>query len=551
MTENIPFDAADWSAAVGAAPSIVRQRQAAGPQRSAAQVVDAVVTLAAASIGDGAVFWSARVEGERHVRVCHPDGALARLVKSGLGWTDRFRLIVESGGDPCQALRDDLRDALRDVAVVHDNGPAVAVVPVRAGGQRLGYLGVFSSRPDAGYGADDQALLQQVADTAATALLHAERRTAGSSERGGGTGVVDDRAAEAGGHTADERRLVDRMAELEDEERHNLGEAIHDAPIQQIVTGVVRLEYLRSRVDEHGRHIIDEVTDLLEESLDWLRSLIVVSLTPPDLNFGIGPALGYLARQVLAGTGTRVRVVGPAHVDLHRSAKLAVYRIFREGLMNVSQHAAADLVVIRVDPRPDSIDISLRDNGVGGVDARPPGSRGLSLMTDRAHHQGAELVIDSPLGGGTTLTVRFARPGRQLTPGALAAFSLAAPPRPPRTAQRVLVSDDQQDLRAAVRLVLADNPELDVIGEAPDGASCLDHVRRTRPDVLIMDVSMPGGGPTLVRSVLDIHPDCHIIVFSGRADAATQEAMLEAGAEQYVVKSGRLRLLLDALSRVT
>lgn len=546
MSEQAPYDAANWSTGVASVPA--EPRPALASERSTAQIVDTFLALAAAAVGDGAVFWPAhgRLDIDRRPRVCHPDGTLARAVKSGLTLPS---VMVGSPGRPpapAEATQDSLLAALSDIAA------AASVVPVGLGAHHLGYLGVFSTRSDARYGHADHELLGRIADTAAAALVHADHRNTPDDDRY--TVAVADPAAPSPVPTAAEhRQRLDQMAELEDEERGTLGEAIHDAPIQQIVTGVVRLEYLRKRVDDHGQQVLDEVTDLLEESLDWLRSLIVVSLTPPDLAPGIGPALVHLARQVLAGTGTRVRVAGPAHADLDRSAKLAVYRIFREALLNVGRHAEADTVVIRIEPRPDGVDISLRDNGIGGVDTTKPGSRGLSLMADRARNQGAELTIDSPAGIGTTVTVRFQTKvfPVPLTPGALAAASLAAAPIPIRTVLRVVVCDDQKDLRTAVRLVLADTPTVEVIGEAPDGDSCLRLINEQRPDVLIVDVSMPGGGPALARAVKAAHPHCHLIVFSGRADAATREAMLEAGADQYVVKSGRLRGLMEALDRAT
>jgi DNA-binding NarL/FixJ family response regulator len=113
----------------------------------------------------------------------------------------------------------------------------------------------------------------------------------------------------------------------------------------------------------------------------------------------------------------------------------------------------------------------------------------------------------------------------------------------------VLICDDQDELREAIKVVLVDVPRFLVIGEAYDGLSCLDRVRELRPDVLILDVSMPGGGPHVARAAKELSPRTHILVFSGRQDARVQEAMLDAGADQYVVKTGRLRPLLQALDR--
>lgn len=113
----------------------------------------------------------------------------------------------------------------------------------------------------------------------------------------------------------------------------------------------------------------------------------------------------------------------------------------------------------------------------------------------------------------------------------------------------VLVCDDRPELREAIASVLSEVPRFMVVGEATDADTCLERVRVMRPDVLILDVSMPGGGPDVAKRAKQINPDMHIVVFSGRQDARVQKEMLGAGADQFVVKTGRLRPLMEALDR--
>ena len=113
----------------------------------------------------------------------------------------------------------------------------------------------------------------------------------------------------------------------------------------------------------------------------------------------------------------------------------------------------------------------------------------------------------------------------------------------------VLICDDRPELRAAIRLALTANPRFIVIGEADDAVSCLDRLRETRPDVLILDVNMPGGGPEVARAVKHILPHVQILVFSSSTHPRAQPEMLHAGADDYVVKTGRIRPLLDGLDR--
>jgi two-component system secretion response regulator SsrB len=114
---------------------------------------------------------------------------------------------------------------------------------------------------------------------------------------------------------------------------------------------------------------------------------------------------------------------------------------------------------------------------------------------------------------------------------------------------RVLICDDRPELREAISKVLSDAARFRVVGEAVDGFSCLQRVRETVPDVLILDIGMPGGGPQVASAAKEIRPALYILVFSGIRDNLVQRQMLQAGADEYVVKTGRLRPLLEALDR--
>lgn len=125
----------------------------------------------------------------------------------------------------------------------------------------------------------------------------------------------------------------------------------------------------------------------------------------------------------------------------------------------------------------------------------------------------------------------------------------AAPSAPDRPCT-LLICDDKPQLRQALHDVLTQHPRLAVVGQADDGASCLAQLRSSAPDVLILDVNMPGGGPGLARAIKQIDPATYVLVYSARRDAQTRTAMLDAGADDYLVKTGRLRPLLDLLVRV-
>lgn len=103
---------------------------------------------------------------------------------------------------------------------------------------------------------------------------------------------------------------------------------------------------------------------------------------------------------------------------------------------------------------------------------------------------------------------------------------------------RVVLADDHKLLLAAVRVMLAKEGDIEVVGEATDGAALLTLVDQTRPDVAVVDVGMPGmNGIVATRRLVGMHPEVRIIGLSVYADMHFVVEMLRAGACGYLIKS--------------
>ena len=102
---------------------------------------------------------------------------------------------------------------------------------------------------------------------------------------------------------------------------------------------------------------------------------------------------------------------------------------------------------------------------------------------------------------------------------------------------RVLLVDDHPAFRAGLRALLGTDPRLDVVGEASSGSAAITAVASTNPDVVLMDVSMPGvDGIEATRTIVDAAPHVAVVVLTMHDDDATVFAMLRAGARGYVLK---------------
>jgi CheY-like chemotaxis protein len=112
-------------------------------------------------------------------------------------------------------------------------------------------------------------------------------------------------------------------------------------------------------------------------------------------------------------------------------------------------------------------------------------------------------------------------------------------------ATRVMIVDDDQDIRLLLRIWLEGDPGFEVAGEASDGHAAIEVARLTRPHVAVLDVQMPGmSGIQALPLIRKVAPDCAVVMFS--ANGQRCEA-LAAGALTYVSKDVPMRRVLEAI----
>lgn len=115
----------------------------------------------------------------------------------------------------------------------------------------------------------------------------------------------------------------------------------------------------------------------------------------------------------------------------------------------------------------------------------------------------------------------------------------------------LLLVDDHELVRAGIRRLLDDTPGVKVIAEASNGEEAIQAVRDKKPDIVIMDVNMPGiGGLETTRKLLHIHPDLKVIVVTVHIDEPYPTRLLEAGATGYLTKSCAVDEIVQAIQSV-
>ncbi|PYX83083.1 MAG: hypothetical protein DMG70_12145 [Acidobacteria bacterium] len=117
---------------------------------------------------------------------------------------------------------------------------------------------------------------------------------------------------------------------------------------------------------------------------------------------------------------------------------------------------------------------------------------------------------------------------------------------------RILVVDDNPQVRTAIRMCLQLNKRWSVCGEAGNGLSAIDMVRRLKPDVVLLDYAMPEmNGVEAAREIATIAPECAVLLFTMYASEQLAELAYSVGVRAVVSKDvGGMRALIDAIEKI-
>lgn len=115
----------------------------------------------------------------------------------------------------------------------------------------------------------------------------------------------------------------------------------------------------------------------------------------------------------------------------------------------------------------------------------------------------------------------------------------------------VLICDDNEAMRALLRVVVELRPTLRVVGEAADGHDAIREATRLQPDVILLDLAMPRRtGLEVLPELREKAPEAKIIVFSGFSTASVAEGAIDLGAIRYLSKGADPDVINDAIEEV-
>ncbi|MGI5917220.1 MAG: response regulator [Anaerolineae bacterium] len=362
------------------------------------------------------------------------------------------------------------------------------------------------------------------------------------------------------------RALTVELSGAEERERRRLARLLHDHLQQLLVAARFQIDSLRRAAHNAQRVPLEEAGRLLDESIRVSRNL-TAELSPPVLyDMGLPAALDWLGRWMEEHHGLLVHCRIEDGTDIpDQSLRAFIYHAARELLFNVVKHARVNEAMLELERDDNSVHLTIQDEGVGfdpSQQATIPGSFGLFSIRERLEYLGGYMQVQSAAGKGTRVMLHV--------PLGLVSPVIDAVPDAVQTIDgredietqvqeylthlpdiRVVVADDHHIIRQGLVVMLQDEDGFDVVGQAADGRQALDLALRLRPDIVLMDVTMPDmDGIEATERIRDQVPEVQVVGLSMHVDSQVATRMYDAGAAAYLTKTGDLDELLDTLRRV-
>jgi len=366
------------------------------------------------------------------------------------------------------------------------------------------------------------------------------------------------------------RQLSARLLQLQDEERRRIARDLHDATGQKLAVQSMALSSILSR---HGKELGAEAQRALTECLNLnkevsgeIRTLSYL-LHPPMLDeLGLASAVKWYAAGFAKRTGIRIETDMPAHIHrLSPDAEVTLFRVLQESLTNVHRYSDSPQAVVRIKITGEALTLEIQDFGKGMKMPRShmvPQHLGVGIqgMNERMRQMGGKLEISSNPKRGTLVAATIALSGKVLVPEEIppigvapAAISAAEDSRlaNPTRRKKILIADDHEMLRRGLRDTLQTEQDIEICGEAVDGQEAVEKSKTLQPDLVILDINMPGlNGLVALRQIVRNRPKTKVLVFSVHDSEQTIHEAKAAGAHGFLSKGKDAQDLLRVIREI-
>jgi PAS domain S-box-containing protein len=362
------------------------------------------------------------------------------------------------------------------------------------------------------------------------------------------------------------RQLSARLLKLQDEERRRIARDLHDTTGQKIAVLSMTLDRLAKLVDTRKLDVKDALTesrDVVAKIGEEIRTLSYL-LHPPLLDeCGLASAVLWYAEGFKKRSGIHLSVsIDEELVRLTSDAETALFRVLQESLTNVHRYSGSPSAEIHIFQSARKVHLEIVDHGKGvkhGTErasfaGTPTLGVGIPGMRERIRQLGGQLDVEFSNEG----TRVYATLPREASAEESAEQSSqlfrdkenfqASPRQHPDVRKRILIADDHEVMRRGVRGLVESQEEWSVCGEAIEGNEAISKTKELRPDLLILDVSMPGmSGIEAALQILKDEPNTRILFFTMHDSPQMMRELSNVGAWGYVAKARAGNDLVDAV----
>jgi len=374
---------------------------------------------------------------------------------------------------------------------------------------------------------------------------------------------VEERTAELTRRAGQLQKLTLELSQAEDRERRRISLILHEDLQQQIAGARFHLTVLKGRRKEDSpQEVIDTIDEMLKAAIQKARGLSH-DLSPPLVNVNdMSEVVEWVAQWARARHGLTVSVHVSGETSLRSEAlTMFLFRAAQEMLFNVVKHAQVKEASIRVRRIGHYIYLCVSDRGRGFEPHELKETAGLGLLSirERVELLGGRMKIKSVFGQGSRCHIVVpdgpkmdgAGENREVEEQRVdyaTRPSAVVPPPSFDGTLRVLLADDHQIVRRGLVALLRSLPDIEVVGEASNGPEAVKLALELRPDVVIMDMSMPlMSGHEATCQIKSRLPEIRIVALSMYEEPEIMERIYQAGVDSYVLKTAPVQDLLAAI----
>jgi signal transduction histidine kinase/ActR/RegA family two-component response regulator len=362
------------------------------------------------------------------------------------------------------------------------------------------------------------------------------------------------------------QQLALDLSNSEENERRRISRILHDDLQQILVSAKIQAGMLTDSFGGETSGNVQTLYDTISRAIDTSRSLSH-ELNP---SFLYGNDLAGIAKKMIdkMAVDYGLNIMATIKVkngNIDENIKIFICRTLQELLLNCAKYAKSDQVFLEIIKVNNFLTLTMVDNGVGfdplklKISGGNDGGFGLFSIQERIEAMGGSFQVESSPNKGSRFVLNFPviseDSDKEKKVKSLDLLDIEFDNEheeeiKKNTAIKVMIADDHAVMRQGLASLLQNQPDIFIAGEASDGEQAVELALKLRPDVILMDVSMPVmSGMEATRRINIKAPEIVVIALSMHASEEVRKSMIDAGAREYLLKDRPASELLSAIKK--